>query len=298
MGGRLVACSSCAVHVKASESQCPYCGSEVRSELGRAMGRATGAVLVGLALASCQIEPEYGVALTATTGTETDSATGGDTGTTTGEGTSSTAGDDGTTVTGSAATSGSSSSTGGESDTDGTSGGTSSTGISPDYGVPTTGESWRHPWYRVGMALTACPSCSLYVHREENGCPHCGAELDARSNPVARTAAAVLMGLTLAGCPANDETEDSVSSSAAYGVPTTDTMNPSAGSTTGDGTGTTEGSDSTSGGTDSSSSSGTASSSTGEETDTDGTSTGAGDTGSTGSTGISPDYGVPSTSGE
>ena len=139
MAGVFVACSSCAVHVKANEVHCPYCGTAVPAEVGRTLGRATGAVLMGLTLASCQIEPDYGVPFTATTGAETDSATDGETSsTTTGDEAGTTTGGEGSTSSG--GTSGSSTSSGGESDTDGTTGSTGSTSISPDYGVPTTGE--------------------------------------------------------------------------------------------------------------------------------------------------------------
>ncbi|MGH1343940.1 MAG: hypothetical protein ACRBN8_20445 [Nannocystales bacterium] len=109
---------------------------------------------------------------------------------------------------------------------------------------------------------------------------------------MARTAAAVLMGLALAGCPANEDDEDtgdSIATSALYGGPTTDTA-------TEGGSGTTSGTDSATSSSGSSGSSSTTaadtsgtSSSTGGETDTDGS------TGSGSSTGISPDYGVPTT---
>ncbi|MGH1343939.1 MAG: hypothetical protein ACRBN8_20440 [Nannocystales bacterium] len=87
----------------------------------RSLGRATGVVLAGLVLAGCQIEPEYGVPLTATTGGDTDTDTDTDT-----EPSSTTMGGEGTASTGSSSTG---------------AGSGGSTSISPDYGVPTTGES-------------------------------------------------------------------------------------------------------------------------------------------------------------
>jgi hypothetical protein len=139
------------------------------------------------------------------------------------------------------------------------------------------------------------------------GCPHCGATVRSGGQVLGRTAGAVLMGLTLAGCPASDDTSDTLgsgdtSSTSATTLPTssttsttddsgsTTTFDPSTGPVgeaygspdTFDTLGTSSGGGSSSGGTD-----------TDTDTDTDGTSSGGTDSGS--STGISPDYGVPTT---
>lgn len=129
-------CWSCAVHVKASEASCPYCGEDPRGSGGRRLGSAAASVLMGLALAGCPAEdddmdsvgtsPLYGSPTS-----ESISSSSGDDASTTGggEGSSSTG------MTETTLTVGTSSSTG---DTDASSSG--STSISPDYGVPSTGE--------------------------------------------------------------------------------------------------------------------------------------------------------------
>ena len=59
------------------------------------------------------------------------------------------------------------------------------------------------------MPLTPCPVCGVHAHPGD-GCPGCGARR--RGSP---TAAALLLGLALAGC----ETSQPV-----YGVPVTDNV--------------------------------------------------------------------------
>ena len=123
--------------------------------------------------------------------------------------------------------------------------------------------------------LIPCPHCHGHVLTPERECPHCGASLPA---PSSLRAPAVLMGLTLAGCPVGEPE---------YGVAdvgsTTQTPTTSA----------TEGTDGeTDAQTDSGSDSGGASSS--------GSSTGMADTGTetgatAGSSAGEPDYGVPET---
>jgi len=116
---RLVACPSCQEHVKSNERVCPHCDTSLGT-IGGAVGRAAAAVLMGLALASCNgkddPEPEYGVPVTESSASNSESATDATTGTAS-EGSSSTAGTG--TATGSTGTTG-------------------STTIEPDYGVPTT----------------------------------------------------------------------------------------------------------------------------------------------------------------
>lgn len=135
------------------------------------------------------------------------------------------------------------------------------------------------------MRLVACPSCSQHVRAEDPACPHCGASV--RTTTGWRPPA-VLLGLALTGCPADDYRDDlpaesssttapstasattvgtssegsssttmdmtSVGSEPAYGVPQTESdtsPGTESGSSTGvDSTGTTDGS--TTGGSDTS----------------------------------------------
>ncbi len=118
---RLIACPSCQEHVKSNEQVCPHCDASLGTT-GGMVSRAAAAVLMGLALASCNgqddPEPEYGVPVTESSVSESSAtdATDATTGTAS-EGSTSTAG------TGTAT---------------GTTGTTGSTTIEPDYGVPTT----------------------------------------------------------------------------------------------------------------------------------------------------------------
>jgi len=50
--------------------------------------------------------------------------------------------------------------------------------------------------------LTPCPSCHGHVSIGERECPHCGTALHTTT---AARASVVLLGLTLAGCPSDDE---------------------------------------------------------------------------------------------
>lgn len=153
--------------------------------------------------------------------------------------------------------------------------------------------------------LIVCPACSTHVLVRDSACPHCGATVRNGATVLGRTAGAVLMGLSLAACPAGDDTNESMGNgSSSSGTPGSTTM----GSTTDD-SGTTSfdvssgpvgeaygAPDTETFGTDP-----TDSSSTGSDTDTDtDTDTDGSTGGSTGgsSTGFSPDYGVPTTSGE
>ncbi len=119
-----------------------------------------------------------------------------------------------------------------------------------------------------------------------------------------RTAGAVLMGLSLAGCPAGDDTSETIGNGSSSTAGST-SMGSTAGSTTDDSTTTFDVSsgpvgeaygapDTETFGTDP-----TDTSSTGGDTDTD-TDTEGSTGGSSGgsSTGLGPDYGVPTTSGE
>ena len=48
--------------------------------------------------------------------------------------------------------------------------------------------------------LVACPHCHAHVRSDESACPHCGVSLSQAEGRLGRTATAVLMGLTIAGC--------------------------------------------------------------------------------------------------
>lgn len=143
----------------------------------------------------------------------------------------------------------------------------------------------------------------------EAECPHCGAALrNGKGHVLGRTAGAVLMGLSLAGCPASDDTSETQGGdgTSSTGMTSTNPTNPTNATSTTNPTEDTEAvvtaaaygnpetdsfsttdvtdSDTTSSGGD-----------TDTDTDTD-TATGSGSDSSSGSsTGISPDYGVPTT---
>lgn len=140
--------------------------------------------------------------------------------------------------------------------------------------------------------LVACPSCSAYVRANESTCPLCDARLRNERGVVIRTAGAVLMGLSLTACPADDDTNDTeVGSSATASGSTSD-----AGTTSS--TGDPDPSSSSFGGAEYGvAETGDFTTSTGGV----GTSTGGSSSGSdtdTGSTSLGdPDYGVPETSG-
>ena len=71
--------------------------------------------------------------------------------------------------------------------------------------------------------LVLCPSCSQFVARTERICPQCDAVLVADRNTVMNIAGAVMLGMTLAGCPADDYDETTNTSvEPDYGVPATE----------------------------------------------------------------------------
>ncbi len=155
--------------------------------------------------------------------------------------------------------------------------------------------------------LLVCPACSTHVLVRDSSCPHCGATVRNGAKVLGRTAGAVLMGLSLAACPAGDDTSESMGNGGSTSTSTSGTP----GSTTDDESTTTF--DVTSGPvgeaygapdtetfgtdpTDSSTSSGddtdgTSGSGSDTDTDTEGTDTGNVDT-EGGSTSISPLYGA------
>lgn len=113
---RLVACSSCAQHIKSSESVCPHCGAEhrVHGSVDGRVGRAATAMLMGLALSGC---PDKDPEPTAS-GTDSGGSTTAATDTTTGS---------------------SGSETGMTGMTEAMTGDESTTAMpEPEYGVPTT----------------------------------------------------------------------------------------------------------------------------------------------------------------
>ena len=175
----------------------------------------------------------------------------------------------------------------------------------------------------MAPALVACPSCSQHVKLYETHCLHCGARLRSDAGGIRRTAGAVLMGLSLTGCPSDDSAETMGSGGTSTGDPGTmsgTSSDSSTGSTTMDPSGTeaeygvpetgetfetTGGSDSTSvTATESDTDASSSSSSGSMETESSGgvEDTGSSDTGTpmtTGgtdvTTGIEPLYGVMTT---
>ncbi len=49
------------------------------------------------------------------------------------------------------------------------------------------------------VGLIACPGCRVHCRVDERVCPHCGVGIRNRDGRVERTAAAILLGLTVAG---------------------------------------------------------------------------------------------------
>lgn len=71
--------------------------------------------------------------------------------------------------------------------------------------------------------LRSCAQCGCHVRRPDPTCPHCGAA-EAHDGRSGRTAAALLLGLVLSGCPGSDKDSDSETYAIAlYGVPDTGT---------------------------------------------------------------------------
>lgn len=174
----------------------------------------------------------------------------------------------------------------------------------------------------MAPALVACPSCSQHVKLYETHCLHCGARLRSDGGGIRRTAGAMLMGLSLAGCPSDDSAETMGSGGSSTGDPNTTTTGDTSSSTSSDVTSsgeaeygvpetgetfeTTGGSDSTSvSATESDTEASSGSSSGSMETESSGgvEDTGSSDTGTpmtTGgttdpTTGIEPLYGVMTT---
>ena len=146
--------------------------------------------------------------------------------------------------------------------------------------------------------LVLCPACAEFVVRTDRVCPHCNAVLADDRRGLVNATGAVLLGLSLAGCPAADDDDNTNTSlEPEYGVPATES--------------TTVGMSSTTAGTTMSTTASTAGSETstvGEpeygvpETDSFTTedSGGTGDSGTGTATGgtdtsttIEPDYGLP-----
>lgn len=161
----------------------------------------------------------------------------------------------------------------------------------------------------MSLRLVACPSCSNYIKASEPACIVCGKKLRS-DGVVGRTAGAVLMGLSLAGCPADDTTGDSMAGTESQPSTGTETSTSTvtASSTTVDpSTGTTEATDPDGDSTTFAGESAygvpgtgtTIETETSAETDTD-TDTDTDGSGTTApeseSTAVSPDYGVPDTS--
>jgi hypothetical protein len=159
------------------------------------------------------------------------------------------------------------------------------------------------------LRLVACSSCSNYVKAEEPQCIVCGARLEKDGGGVARTAGAVLMGLSLTACPTDDTSGDSMMSDGTMSPATESStqgmtesmsgasMTGSESETMGPGSSGSDSGSTTNPGTDSTTFAGESAYGVGattiEDTDTD-TETTTGTTADTlGSTSVSPDYGVP-----
>jgi hypothetical protein len=70
--------------------------------------------------------------------------------------------------------------------------------------------------------LITCTHCQAHIRSDEKTCPLCGAARNPAEGQLARTASAVLMGLTIAGCgPGTDGTTASAGMSASEGTSTT-----------------------------------------------------------------------------
>lgn len=85
---------------------------------------------------------------------------------------------------------------------------------------------------RMAGPLVVCVACSSHVLTSDKACPHCGAAVhDGKGQVLGRTATAVLMGLALAGCPADDDSGDSMggggSSSSSTATTNADSSGPS-----------------------------------------------------------------------
>jgi hypothetical protein len=138
------------------------------------------------------------------------------------------------------------------------------------------------------------------VRASESTCPQCGGVLRNERGAVVRTAGAVLMGLSLTACPADDDNDDTGAgttsmTSGSTAMPTSgSTAMPTSGSTTdidpttGPGPEPAYGVGAT---TDIPTTGGSSSSGTDTDTDTEGSSS------SSSGGGGEPDYGVPETSG-
>ena len=129
---RLIACPSCACHIRPTESRCPHCDAVVRQPDGT-IARTAAAVLLGLstAVAGCGGEVAQPVYGTPTTGGSGGTGTGGSTSTST------TAGTGGTSTAGAGGIGGTGGVTGGGG-TGGTTGGGGTGGDTsqPVYGAP------------------------------------------------------------------------------------------------------------------------------------------------------------------
>lgn len=88
---------------------------------------------------------------------------------------------------------------------------------------------------RMAGPLVVCVACSSHVLTSDKACPHCGASVhDGKGQVLGRTATAVLMGLALAGCPADDDSGDSMGgggSSSSSSTVTTDAASSGPGGT-------------------------------------------------------------------
>lgn len=57
----------------------------------------------------------------------------------------------------------------------------------------------------MASMLSTCSGCGVLVKADDDACPHCGVRRRSVSAPL--TGGVILLGLMLAGCPADDSTE-------------------------------------------------------------------------------------------
>lgn len=79
-------------------------------------------------------------------------------------------------------------------------------------------ESDAHP---VMMSLITCPHCRLVCKAVERDCAHCGATLRTSDGSIPKTAAAVILGLTMTACGGPKEPEPVPAYGVAEPPPTT-----------------------------------------------------------------------------